>query len=101
MSERLGAGLHLGYNVWIPFDLEAEREFEFVVFNPGPFRQSRNQHPKGSYVQFKLLLDLGIGSKFALWGGNIVNAIVESAAHGGRLRGQRNIERLDAHDLDE
>ena len=87
--------------MWIPFDLEAQRELELAVFDPGSFCQPRNKTPKGSHVQFKLLLDLGIGSKFTLWGGDIVDTVVEGAAHGGRLRGQRNIERLDAHDLDE
>ena len=53
------------------------------------------------HIQFELLLDLGVGSKFALWRGHVVNAIVEGATHGGRLRRQRNIERLDAHNLDE
>ena len=56
---------------------------------------------QGLDVQFKLLLDLGIDSKFTLRGGDIVDTVVEGATHGGRLRGQRNIERLDAHDLDE
>ena len=57
--------------------------------------------PKRLHEQFKLLLDLGLSGKFAVWGGYVVNAVVEGATHGGRLRGQRDIERLDAHDLDE
>jgi len=49
--------------VWIPFDLEAERELELAVFDPSSFCQPRNKTTKGLDVQFKLLLDLGIGSK--------------------------------------
>ena len=101
LPDGLGDSLHLGHDVWIPFDLEAEGEFELAVFNPGPPSQHCNDPFKGLHVQFKLLLDLSVGSKFTLRGGYIVNTIIESATHGRRLRGQRNVERLDAHDLDE
>ena len=101
MSNGLGDCLHLGHNVWIPFDLEAERELELAVFNPGPFYQPHDKPPKGLHVQFKLLFNLGVGGEFALRGGNIVDPIVEGATHSGRLRGQRNVERFNAHDLDE
>ena len=87
--------------MWIPFDLEAQRELELAVLDPGSFCQTRNRTPKELGVQFKLLLDLSNDSKFTLWGGDIVDTVVEGATHGGRLRGQWNIERLDAHDLDE
>jgi len=85
LSDGLGKGLHLGHNVWIPFDLEAERELKFTMFNPAPFYQSLNGPPKGFHVQFKLLFDLGIGSELALWGGDIVYAIVQGATHNGGL----------------
>ena len=101
MSDGLGDNLHQGHNVWIPSDLEAEREFKFAVFNPSSFHQSCNEPPKKLHVQFKLLLNLGVGSEFALRGGNIMDAIIKGATHGCRLRGQRNIKRLDARDLDE
>jgi len=101
LSDRLGGGLYLGHDMWISFDLETKREFELAVFNPGASHQSRDKSPKGLDVQLKLLFNLGVGSKLALRGGNIVDTVVEGAAHRGRFRGQRNIERLDVHDLDE
>ena len=87
--------------MWISFDLETKREFKLAVFNPGAFHQSCDKSPKGLHVQLKLLFNLGVGSKFTLRGGDIVDTIVEGATHRGRFGGQRNIERLDAHDLDE
>ena len=44
-------------------------------------------NPKLVHVQFKLLLDFDVGREFELWGCHVVDPVVESATHEGRLRG--------------
>ena len=48
---------------------------------------SRLMNPTALHVQFKLLLDLGVGGKLEFWGSHIMDTIIESATHGSRLRG--------------
>ena len=47
------------------------------------------------------MFDLDVGGEVELWGGYVVDTIVEGTAHGGGLRRYWDVERFDRRDLDE